>query len=178
MTEKLFYNDTHMTEFNATVLECTPADGVFYIELDRTAFFPEEGGQNADSGTLAGQPVLDVQIKEDIITHTLSAPLEVGTKVSGCVNWKKRFDYMQQHSGEHLISGLVHQAFGYDNVGFHLGDEEVTLDFNGLLTLEELREIEKKANQAIFENFPVWILLKICSVGLEKGTFRSFITFL
>ncbi len=177
MTEKIFYENPHKTEFNATVISCTPTeDGKFLIVLDRTAFFPEEGGQNADSGFLykvnlspsdnltdssgnapGAFPVLDVQIKKDVIYHKLAAAFEPGEQVKGCVDWEKRFDYMQQHSGEHLISGLVNRRYGYHNVGFHLGDEEVTLDFDGVLTLEELREIEAEANRAITSNIPVRI---------------------
>ena len=164
MTEKIFYKNPHQTEFDATVLQCSPTeDGNFWITLDCTAFFPEEGGQNADSGFLykAGTSdalrVLDVQINEDTIYHKLSTPLSPGEKVKGYVDWDKRFDYMQQHSGEHLISGLVNRRYGYHNVGFHLGDEEVTLDFDGILTLEELREIEREANRAITQDIPVHI---------------------
>ncbi|MBQ8232410.1 MAG: alanyl-tRNA editing protein, partial [Lachnospiraceae bacterium] len=133
--EKLFYQDTHVIDFEAIVTDCTPEpDGRCRITLDKTAFFPEEGGQGADKGTLADMDVLDVQIKNDIIYHYLPKPLETGSTVHGHVDWAQRFDYMQQHSGEHIVSGLVHARFGYDNVGFHLGKEEVTLDFNGSLT--------------------------------------------
>ncbi len=158
MSEKLFYKDPHQTEFVATVLSCTPTDkGTFIITLDKTAFFPEEGGQNADSGFINDAVVLDVQIKDDIIYHEISHSFNMGDEVSGLVDWDKRFDYMQQHSGEHLISGLVNHHYGYNNVGFHLGDEEVTLDFDGILTLDELRLIEKEANAAIALNLPVVI---------------------
>lgn len=165
-TKKLYYEDVHRTEFEAKVLSCEKApDGTFEIILDRTAFFPEEGGQNADSGRIQEKDsrdakplkVLDVQIREDIIVHKLGSPLKAGCKITGWVDWEKRFDYMQQHSGEHLISGLVNSHYGYHNVGFHLGDEEVTLDFDGVLTLEELRLIESQANCAVTEDLPVCI---------------------
>ncbi len=163
--EKLFYQDTHMIDFEATVLDCVAAEqpGQYFIVLDRTAFFPEEGGQFADKGTLNGQPVLDVQIKglqdtvgEELIYHLVDTPIPVGTKVTGHVDWTQRFDFMQQHSGEHIISGLVHKHFGYDNVGFHLGYEEVTLDFNGELTLDQLRAIEAEANETVWKNLPIY----------------------
>lgn len=158
MTEKIFYENVHQTEFNAQVVSCTAKEnGTFLITLNRTAFFPEEGGQNADRGTLNDTPVLDVQIKDDTIYHTTAIPFTVGDTVAGYVDWNQRFDYMQQHSGEHIISGLVNRYYGFHNVGFHLGDEEVTLDFDGVLTLEELRRIEKEANQAVHEDFPVLI---------------------
>lgn len=158
MTQKLFYEDPHQTDFTASVLSCTPSeDGNYIITLDRTAFFPEEGGQNADSGTINDLTVLDVQIQDDVIYHTVAESFAPGDTVNGHVDWNKRFDYMQQHSGEHLISGLVNRYYGYHNVGFHLGDEEVTLDFDGVLTLEELRKIEAEANHAIALDLPVKI---------------------
>lgn len=158
MTDKIFYKDPRQVEFDATVLTCTPTeDGAFLITLDKTAFFPEEGGQNADSGFINDIEVLDVQIKDDIIYHKIPASLTLGANVKGKVDWDKRFDYMQQHSGEHIISGLVNHKYGFNNVGFHLGDEEVTLDFDGVLTLEQLREIEVIANHAIAKDLPILI---------------------
>jgi len=158
MTEKIFYNDPRQVEFEATVTACTPTDdGTFLVTLDKTAFFPEEGGQNADSGLINNIEVLDVQIKNDIIYHKMPVAFVPGDVVKGNVDWDKRFDYMQQHSGEHLISGLVNHHYGYNNVGFHLGDEEVTLDFDGVLTLDELRKIEVEANIAIAMDLPVLI---------------------
>lgn len=154
--EKIFYTDTHIVDFEAKVTECIPKEnGQYSVVLDRTAFFPEEGGQGADRGTLDGLAVLDVQIRKDVIYHTLQEPLQTGSTVKGHVDWAQRFDYMQQHSGEHIVSGLVHSRFGYDNVGFHLGKEEVTLDFNGSLTQDEMRKIELEANRVIWQNLPV-----------------------
>ena len=123
--------------------------------LDQTLFFPEEGGQSADRGSLDGQEVLDVQIKNDVIRHTMRRPIEIGRKVTGKLDWKHRFYNMQQHSGEHLFSGLVHSRFGFDNVGFHLSDQIVTMDFNGPIPVEAIEEIEYQVNQAITENFEV-----------------------
>ena len=100
-------------------------------------------------------PLLDAHIKQDIIYHYVEKEIPVGTVVKGYVDWEQRFDFMQQHSGEHIISGLVNKQYGFDNVGFHLGLQEVTLDFNGVLTLKELREIEMKANEAIWKNLPI-----------------------
>ena len=156
---KLFYENINLTDFTATVVSCEPASDSkqYCILLDATAFFPEEGGQSADKGTLNGLPVLDVQIKNDLIYHYVSEPLEPGTSVTGHVDWEQRFDFMQQHSGEHIVSGLVHGRFGYNNVGFHLSNNEVTLDFDGELTLAQLREIELRANEIIYQNLPVEI---------------------
>lgn len=154
--DKLFYQDPHMVDFEGVVQECKEdGRGNYSVLLDRTAFFPEQGGQLADRGTLCGQQVLDVRIKDELIWHMVKEPVGTGRRVEGHVDWAGRFDFMQQHSGEHLVSGLVHQIFGYDNVGFHLGLSEVTLDFNGVLNLEQLREIERKANEAIWRDLPV-----------------------
>ena len=158
-TIRLYDADAYQTEFEATVLACEEVekkDGrVYQVWLDQTLFFPEEGGQSPDMGTIDGVEVLDVQIKNEVITHTLAASLTVGTTVKGVVDWKHRFYNMQQHSGEHIFSGIVHNRFGYDNVGFHLSDSIVTMDFNGVITPEEITEIEEKVNQAIIENIPV-----------------------
>lgn len=169
--QKLFYEDIHMTDFTATVEECIldEENGQYKIVLDRTAFFPEEGGQLADKGTLSVMEemdvlekakeseikVLDVQIKNNIIYHNIATPIPSGTTVTGHVDWAQRFDFMQQHSGEHIISGLIHSHFGLDNVGFHLGLSEVTLDMNGELTPEQLCMIEQKANEVIWRDLPI-----------------------
>lgn len=160
MTEtiKLYDRDAYATEFEADIISCEPNkadDKRFDIILNQTLFFPEEGGQSPDIGTIDGVEVLDVQIKNEVITHILAAPLTVGATVKGVVDWKHRFYNMQQHSGEHIFSGIVHNRFGYDNVGFHLSDSIVTMDFNGVITPEEITEIEEKVNQAIIENIPV-----------------------
>ena len=172
--EKIFYQDIHITEFDATVTDCIydDTDKLYRIILDRTAFFPEEGGQPADRGTLNGIPVKDVQIKNNIIFHMMPEAIPAGTTVSGQVDWEQRFDFMQQHSGEHIISGLVHKHFGFDNVGFHLGYTEVTLDFNGSLTLEQLREIESEANHAVWRNLPIEITYP-SSEQLSSLNYRS-----
>lgn len=154
---KLFYQDTHILDFEAQVVECIPEEkGAGYlIVLDRTAFFPEEGGQPADTGTLGGKAVLDVRTHQDMIYHLMEQPLAVGENVRGHVDWERRFDFMQQHSGEHIVSGLVHKRYGFNNVGFHLGLEEVTLDFDGTIGLDGLREIEREANEIVWKNLPV-----------------------
>lgn len=158
MNEKIFYSDPHITRFNAKVLTCeSKKDRTFDITLDRTAFFPEAGGQNADSGTIGTLPVLDVQIKNGIICHTVSHPITPGTEVEGNVDWNRRFDYMQQHSGEHIVSGLLHSRYGFNNVGFHLSDNEVTLDTDGTISCSELREIEAEANRAVYKDIPLKI---------------------
>lgn len=158
-TVRLYDQGAYATEFEAEVLACEEVEKkekkVYQVWLDQTLFFPEEGGQSPDMGTIDSIKVLDVQIKDEVITHTLAAPLAVGTTVKGVVDWKHRFYNMQQHSGEHIFSGIVHNRFGYDNVGFHLSDSIVTMDFNGVITAEDIEEIETEVNQAIIENIPV-----------------------
>lgn len=156
MTEKLFYKDSHLSEFEAEVVSCCPGEkGLFQVGLDRTAFFPEGGGQYADTGLLGGANVLDVQEADGRIIHFTDAPLESGSRVRGELDWEERFMKMQQHTGEHIVSGLVHSRFGYRNVGFHLGSEDCTMDFNGEMTVEELADIELEANRAVWKNLKV-----------------------
>lgn len=177
MTNKLYYEDSHLITFEASVLSCEPKDHFFHVVLDSSAFFPEGGGQAGDTGILITPDetkilVLDTHEKNDIIYHKTKEPLEPGCRVIGRIDWEKRFDRMQQHSGEHLISGLVNQKYGYDNVGFHLGDQEVTLDFNGVLDKEQLAEIELLANKAVAANFPV-IISYPDKETLSNLTYRS-----
>lgn len=154
---KIFYEDINIIDFEATVVSCEYDEErkLYKVLLDATAFFPEEGGQSADIGTLGDQEVMDVQIKEDLVYHYVKNALAVGTMVSGHVDWNQRFDFMQQHSGEHILSGLIHNKYGYNNVGFHLSTNEVTMDFNGVLDWDQAREIELAANKIIYANLPI-----------------------
>ena len=155
MTEKLFYHDSHLKEFKAHVVSCESAGDLFKIVLDKTCFFPEGGGQYADKGVLGDVNVLDVHEKNDIIYHTTDAALEPGTTVSGKINWEERFEKMQQHTGEHIVSGIVNARFGYQNVGFHLSGDYCTMDFSGPISKDELKEIELEANKAVFQNLDI-----------------------
>lgn len=157
MTKKLYYENTYQKKFTATVTECeTIIDGC-RICLDQTAFFPEGGGQAGDTGLLDNCEVFDTREKDGLIWHYTKAPIAPGTTVTGQIDWTKRFDRMQQHSGEHIVSGLIHKHFHYNNVGFHLGEAEVTLDFDGPITKEELKKIEREANKALWNNLPIEI---------------------
>ncbi|MCI5597017.1 MAG: DHHA1 domain-containing protein [Lachnospiraceae bacterium] len=156
-TEKLFYKDSFIKEFDAKVVSCEPTEQGYQVVLDRTGFFPEGGGQTADTGKLGSIPVFDVQEEGDVIYHMTKEPLEPGTEIKGIINWEERFVKMQHHTGEHIVSGLVHKLFGYNNVGFHLGSQVVTLDFNGVLTKEQVRVVEKKANEAVAEDLPIQV---------------------
>ena len=155
--EKLFYEEPYQKTFTAKVVSCVKGKKGFEIELDRTAFYPEGGGQPADRGMLGEAEVADVQEKEGRILHFTDRELPVGTEVTGVIDWEERFSNMQQHSGEHIVSGLIHSTFGYDNVGFHMGKEEMTIDLNGPMTWEQLMDIERRANQIVWDNLPVHI---------------------
>lgn len=172
MTEKLFYEDSHMITFSAIVEACEKVGDYYEAVLDRTAFFPEGGGQSADTGWIDGVNVLDAQERKGLIYHKMEGALEVGTCVEGCIDWAERFSKMQQHSGEHIVSGLVHAAYGYDNVGFHMGSDAITIDFNGVLTKEQLKEIEKKANEAVVGNLEIEVFYPT-EEELKDLTYRS-----
>ena len=154
-TRKLYYEDCHLREFTAKVTACRETKKGFLVELDATAFYPEGGGQACDLGTLADAKVLDVREQEDAIVHLCDRPLTVGAQVAGRIDWQRRFDLMQQHTGEHIVSGILHRMFGCHNVGFHVGADTVTIDFDTLIPAEALAEIEKQANQAVYQNLPV-----------------------
>lgn len=156
-TEKIYYADSFCRRFTASVLDCQPARGGWNVTLDRTAFYPEGGGQPADHGVLGGVQVLDVHEKGGEILHLCDGPLTVGEEVEGILDWNRRFDYMQGHSGEHMVSGTIHGIYGYDNVGFHMGAECITIDFNGPLTWEQLMEVEDKVNRKIWDDEEVEI---------------------
>lgn len=177
MTEKLFYKDSYTKEFQARVLSCTECKGSYQAVLTRTAFFPEGGGQSADTGffyTEEGReiPVTDVREKDGIVFHYITSPVKEGEEIKGKLDFEERFSKMQQHTGEHIISGLVNRHFGYHNVGFHLGTEDVTMDFDGILTQEDLEQIEREANQAVAENIPV-VVLYPSEEELKNITYRS-----
>jgi len=154
-TRKLYYENAYTRQFAARVLSCKKTDGSWAVALDATAFFPEEGGQSADTGTLGNAKVLDVRERGGAVTHLTNAPLPVGETVEGTLDWDARFRKMQDHSGEHIVSGLIHARFGYDNVGFHLGADGMTIDFNGELTRRQLDEIEDAANAVVWADKPV-----------------------
>ena len=153
-TQKLYYQDPTLREFPATVLSCEAAGEAWKVVLDQTAFYPEGGGQPADHGVLktAGGEiaVTDVHEKNGAVVHTCAAPAEPGTVVTGVLDWARRFDHMQQHSGEHILSGILCRLYDCDNVGFHLGAETVTIDYNADITWEQALEAERLANEAVW----------------------------
>ena len=155
MTEKLYYADSHMRSFKARVTACEAVDDRFEVTLDRSAFFPEGGGQAGDSGCIGEATVLDTQEKNGEVVHYVNRALEVGAEYDCAIDWEKRFRRMQNHSGEHIVSGLVHKKYGYSNIGFHMGADFVTIDFDGYLTAEQLAEIEREANYAVAANYEI-----------------------
>ena len=163
-TKKLYDIDAYETEFEAKVLSCEKIEAgnscddakeIYGVVLDQTLFFPEEGGQTPDKGSIDGIEVLDVQIKGDVITHYLAEPIEADRMVKGKIDWQHRFFNMQQHSGEHLFSGLAHRKYGLKNVGFHLSNQIVTMDFDQALSDEQLKEMEWEINEVIVANVEI-----------------------
>ena len=172
MTEKLYEVDSYVQNFTAQVVSCAPVPGGFAVVLDRTAFFPEGGGQPCDTGRLGGARVLAVHTDGETITHTTDAPLTAGKTVDGCLDWHARLDAMQQHTGEHILSGALHRLFGAENVGFHIGSPYVRMDTSIPLTQEQLAQAEAEANAAVRADTPVhcWVA---DSETLARTDYRS-----
>lgn len=155
MTEKLYYSDSHLSRFTACVVDCREEKGGFRVALDKTAFFPEGGGQAADTGRIGEVSVLDAHERGGIVWHYTDAPVAVGMECECEVDFEKRYRRMQNHSGEHIVSGITHTLHGADNVGFHMGAECMTIDFDRELDWNELMEIERRANEAVRANLPI-----------------------
>ena len=155
MMRKLYYEDCHLAQFTAVVTDCRPVKGGYEVALDATAFYPEGGGQACDLGTLGGVAVLDVQERGEEVVHLCDAPLEAGTQVEGIIDYQRRFHLMQQHTGEHIVSGIIHRRYGYHNVGFHMGANFIEIDFDGVIPPEDLERIEREANEALWKNLKV-----------------------
>lgn len=158
MTEKLFYADAHMRKFTARVLSCEERGKLYAVTLDRTAFFPEGGGQGGDTGTLGGIQVTDTREENGEIVHFCASPLTIGAEVTGEIDWETRFARMQTHSAEHLVSGHAHSLWGCENIGFHMDEHGATIDFDRELDAEQLAQLERLANEAVWQNLPINIL--------------------
>ena len=154
-TEKLYDQDAHQAQFQATVLSCRPGKHGYDVVLDRTCFYPEGGGQPGDTGVLSGVRVTDTHEAGGEIVHYCEAPLAEGQTVEGTIDYERRFEFMQLHTGEHILSGVIHRRFGYENVGFHMGADFVTIDLSGMLTPEQVQSVEAEANEWIWKNVPV-----------------------
>ena len=152
-TIRIYEKDSHARRLQARVLSCEEGENGWLVELDRTIFYPTGGGQPCDTGTLGGADVTETLLRGETVLHRCTAALPVGADVTGEIDWARRLDLMQQHSGEHLVSGLIHARFGYENVGFHLGADLVTIDFNGEVDEQALQELERAANEAVWADF-------------------------
>ncbi len=172
MTEKLYYENQYTKDFTAKVISCEQNGNKFEIELDRTAFFPEGGGQPGDKGKIGDTAVITTVEKDGRILHICENAVEAGSEVSCALDFDYRFSNMQQHSGEHIFSGFVHSVCGFDNVGFHMGEHNITVDFNGVVTAEELDRIENLTNEAIYKNIPIEALYP-SREELENYSYRS-----
>lgn len=164
MTERLYYADVYCREFLATVTDCRERKHSYEITLDRTAFYPEGGGQPGDRGVLITMQqemvvISDTHEKHGEVVHYADRPLEPGTAVAGRIDWAYRFSLMQNHSGEHIVSGLVHEKFGFENIGFHMSADRMTVDFSGEFSLEDMKLLELRANEVVWKNIPVNIRL-------------------
>ena len=155
--EKLYEQDAYLQAFDAQVLSCVQGKGGWDVILDRTAFYPEGGGQPYDTGTLGGVKVLQVHTRGEDIVHTCDGPLEPGSRVSGQIDWDRRFDLMQNHSGEHIVSGIANAWWGCDNVGFHMGSDFITIDLNTMIDEEQLHRLEAAVNRYLWQDKPVVI---------------------
>lgn len=171
-TKRLYDENSYIREFDARVLSCEEGKNGYEVVLDESAFFPEGGGQPADQGFLNDVRVTDVRDKKDYVLHICSQSLKPGSLVHGRIDWERRFLHMQQHSGEHIFSGIVHRLHGYDNIGFHMGKDFVTVDFSGLLTEEEIAEAEKQANTVVLANERI-LAEYPCARELETLEYRS-----
>lgn len=185
-TARLYDTNSYCEQFSARVLSAVPlekdillsenniikAQGAFRVVLDQTAFFPGGGGQACDKGFIGGLPVLYVYEQDNVIYHIVRGSLVAGTTVVSSIDWNYRFDNMQNHSGEHILSGIVHAEKGYDNVGFHLADTYTTVDFNGPLTDEEIIRMEDLTNQRIYDNLPIKVMHPYPD-ELKNMTYRS-----
>ncbi len=168
---ELFYQNPYQKEFDTKVLTCEKCKQGFLITLEDTLFYPEGGGQPCDLGTINGIEVIDVQRKNDIIFHTLKEEIAVGTNVHGMIDWRRRFDHMQNHTGEHVVSGIIHKHYEYENVGFHMG-ETIQIDISGNLSWEQLMDVEQEVNEVIYSNIPVEISFPT-EAELEMIPYRS-----
>jgi alanyl-tRNA synthetase len=172
VTDRLYYNDSYLTEFPARVVDKSP-DGL-RIYLDRTAFYPTSGGQPFDIGKLGGVNVIEVVDEDDRIAHQVAAPV-LAVEVAGVIDWQRRFDHMQQHTGQHLLSAVLVDLFGAQTVSFHLGIDTCTIDVARSLEPAQIREAERRANEIVFENRPVTVGFEDSSqdLGLRKPTQRE-----
>ena len=171
-TEKIYYTDCHVSIFEARVLDCQASEGGFAVILDRTAFYPLGGGQAADTGILGGVHVLDTREAGETVVHLCDGPLTAGSTVTGEIDYGARFVRMQQHTGEHIVSGILHRIYGCHNTGFHMNDTGIVIDFDAVIPAGMLPEIEAEANEALWKNIPLKIYTPTPE-ELEKIPYRT-----
>lgn len=172
MNSELYYKDNYLKEFKAQIIESIEENGRFMVVLSQTAFYPEGGGQLADTGIIDGVKVMDVQEREGKIYHIVEKEISEGKTVNCKIDFDKRFSNMQHHTGEHIISGIINQKYGADNIGFHMGRDVVTVDFNVLINKEQIKEVENLANEAIYKNIDVQVIISN-KEELENVNYRS-----
>lgn len=172
MTDRLYYQDSYLTEFRACVVDASPEQ--LRIYLDRTAFYPASGGQPFDTGKLGGVDVIEVVDEDGRIAHVTSAPV-AAKEVAGVIDWRRRFDHMQQHTGQHLLSAVLVELFDAPTASFHLGAESSTIDIARTLDAGQIRAAERRANEIVYENRPVSVSYHHSSedLGLRKPTERE-----
>ena len=170
--KKLYEQDPFLTRFSAAVEACVQGKKGYDVLLDQTAFYPEGGGQPYDLGTLGGANIIEVHEREGRVVHTCDRPLKVGSRVEGEIDWQRRFDLMQHHSGEHIVSGIAHRKWGAENVGFHMGSDVITIDLSVVIDEEQLRELEREANAYIWADHPISVTFP-SPEELEKLEYRS-----
>jgi len=171
-TRKLYYEDCHLRSAVSRVLSCEEAAGKYRVTLDATVFYPEGGGQGADTGTLGSVNVLDVREEGETVVHICDGPLTPGDTVEGRIHWEQRFRRMQQHTGEHMVSGLIHQKFGWHNTGFHMSSRDITIDFDGVIPPEALSELEAEVNRRVWQDLEVRCFVP-SPEELEKTVYRT-----
>ena len=171
-TVRLFDIDSKIKDFDAVVISCEKKGEKFETVLDQTAFFPEEGGQFCDSGKIENVCTVSVEERDRVIYHITDSKFEIGQKVHCSIDFDERFRKMQNHTGEHIVSGTIHRLFGFNNIGFHLGRDDMTADFDGILTAEALRTVEQMANKAVYDCRRITAYYPTES-ELENITYRS-----
>ncbi len=170
MTQKLYYENQYIKDFTAQVISCVEGEKGFEVILDKTAFFPEGGGQPGDIGYIGNADVIDTVEKGGEVIHICNEA--VGGEVECHLDFERRFSLMQQHTGEHIFLGVIHAMTGVDNVGFHMGESCITVDLSGVVSAEQLEEAEKLANEAVYKNLPVTAVYP-SKEELENYDFRS-----
>lgn len=178
MTTRLYYDDSHLLTFDATVVSCTPSGAGYAVILDRSAFYPTSGGQPFDTGTLDDSPVLEVSDgEEDAVVHVVAAPLDVGRRVRGVVDAARRREHCEQHTGQHVLSAAFERGCGVATVGFHMGADSSTIDLAREVSAAQIEAAESDANRVVRDNVPVTVRIvpedAVASLSLRRAPTRT-----